>query len=95
MTTSPNKMSEYPPYACKCCGATNGDMFEDYYRTTLNREPSDTEVQAYWVYKKAYTMAKDMLAKAEQLTIRLPKRQRTYRKRAAYWATKGVTNDQL
>lgn len=23
-------MSEHPPYACSCCGVTNGDMFWDY-----------------------------------------------------------------
>lgn len=22
--------SEYPPYACSCCGVANGDMFWDY-----------------------------------------------------------------
>jgi len=32
MTTSPNKMSEYPPYACSCCGVTNGDMLYDYIK---------------------------------------------------------------
>ena len=25
-------MSEYPPYACSCCGVANGDMFWDYIR---------------------------------------------------------------
>lgn len=25
-----NRMSNYPPYACSCCGVTNGDMFWDY-----------------------------------------------------------------
>ena len=28
--TDTNQASEYPPYACSCCGATNGDMFLDY-----------------------------------------------------------------
>lgn len=84
-------MSDYPPYACSCCGATNGDMFHDYYAKVLKREPSETETQAYWVYKRAYSMAKEMIAKAEQVVIRVPKKQRTYRKRAAYWETKGAT----
>lgn len=88
--TNYNERLEYPPYACSCCGVTNGDMFDDYYKTVLKREPSDAEVQAYWTYKRAYHMAKDMIAKAKNEVIRYPKRQRTYRKKAAYWETKGA-----
>ena len=28
--TNCNERLEYPPYACSCCGVTNGDMFWDY-----------------------------------------------------------------
>lgn len=28
--TNYNERLEYPPYACKCCGVTNGDMLRDY-----------------------------------------------------------------
>ena len=29
-------MSNYPPYACTCCGVTNGDMFWDYIESNAS-----------------------------------------------------------
>lgn len=28
--------TKYPPYACNCCGVTNGDMFWDYIESNAS-----------------------------------------------------------
>lgn len=44
---------KYPPYACQCCGITNGDMFQDYFRS-LGREPTETECAGFEMYRKMW-----------------------------------------
>lgn len=51
-------MSDYPPYACSCCGVTNGDMFYDYFRS-LGREPTERENIEFEVYRKYWMKLKE------------------------------------
>lgn len=47
-------MSDYPPYACSCCGFTNGDMFYDY-----NQNPTEVELAEFSGYRKAWYSLKE------------------------------------
>lgn len=43
----------FPPYACSCCGVTNGDMFYDYFNH-LGKEPTPDEIAEFNGYRKAW-----------------------------------------
>ena len=78
---------DYPPYACSCCGYANGDMFYDYILSTEQREPTEAETNAYWIYKKALILAQEIVKRAEQgvKARRNIGSRKKYTKRSAYW----------
>lgn len=89
MNTLEDKISNYPPYACKCCGYTNGDMFADYY----NFKPTKIQGLEFDAYKKMWNLLSDERKKAKEIiatrktpTIRKPRKQ--YEKKSPYWAEK-------
>lgn len=48
-----SNISEYPPYACSCCGVTNGDMFED-----RPGEITPEEIAEFKMYRKMWQLLK-------------------------------------
>ncbi len=49
--TNNGDLSNYPPYACSCCGVTNGDMFYDWLK---GRKPTKQEEDFFQNYVKAW-----------------------------------------
>lgn len=49
-------MSNYPEYACSCCGVTNGDMFYDWLQ---GREATDEEQMYFKAYRQAWQQLKE------------------------------------
>jgi hypothetical protein len=89
-------MSDYPPYACKCCGYTNGDMFADFY----NYEPTEIQCLEFDAYKKMWHLlnderkeAKAIIANRKMVSTRMRKPRKKYTKKSPYWAVIGVSND--
>lgn len=56
-------MSGIPPYACRCCGYVNGDMYTDHF-LALGRKPTQAEQFEYEVYRRAYNMVRSERLKA-------------------------------
>jgi len=79
-------MSKYPPYACKCCGFANGDMFADYY----NFKPTQEQTAQFDAYRKVWNMlnAERQEARAIISQKRFTNRKHTQATKAKISATK-------
>lgn len=50
---------KYPPYACKCCGIANADMFYDWFRHTHGTEPTEEDWESFQAYRQLYEAHKE------------------------------------
>lgn len=60
------KATKYPPYACKCCGCANGDMFVDYYLSKHNRMPTPEESESFIQYRRIWNELNELRMEAAE-----------------------------
>jgi len=78
MTPQQPERSDYPPYACSCCGITNGDMFSDYY-AHLGVEPTERDVLEFETYRRVWNALK---SEREKLRLEAVTHSRMYSRSA-------------
>jgi len=59
-------MNNYPPYACKCCGYANADMFCEHY----NFEPTETQIMEFRAYRKVWDMLRQESNQAREVAVK-------------------------
>ena len=80
-------MSEYPPYACSCCGVANGDMFWDYIehkKDTLTYGEVLRMTDDFDIYRKQWN-AHAEAAREDIKAGRPRKKHKKYSKSSPYW----------
>ena len=80
-------MSNYPPYACSCCGVVNGDMFWDYIEHnagTLTYADVLCMTDEFDTYRKEWN-AHAETTREDIKAARTRKRGREYTKVSPYW----------
>ncbi len=85
--TDTNQASEYPPYACSCCGVANGDMFWDYIehnKDTLTYGEVLRMTDDFDTYRKQWNAHAE--AAREDIKAGIPrKKYKKYTKSSPYW----------
>ena len=79
---------QYPPYACKCCGVTNGDMLWDYIdsnKETLTYAEVVRLCDEFDTYRIEWQLHNDAASRA----IRAPSKRKPYVKKSPYWENRG------
>ena len=82
--TDTNQASEYPPYACSCCGVANGDMFWDYIehnKDTLTYDEVLRMTDDFDTYHKQWNAH----AEAARDDIKAGRPRKKYTKSSPYW----------
>ena len=80
-------MSDYPPYACSCCGVVNGDMFWDYIehnKDTLTYGEVERLTDEFDSYRKQWN-AHAEAAREDVRAVKLRKSHKRYVKSGPYW----------
>lgn len=75
---------EYPPYACKCCGVANGDMFWDYIQheaKNLSYAEAVALADGFDEYRHRWNTNQMKIIEA----VKLPTKRKPYTKRSPYW----------